>query len=157
MKKTSIILVVILAIFLFDCKGKKDNETAENKDTIVYPSYEDFKTNESDVALLDSTEVDSTLTEVVFTEDKQGNLTPQTDNSKGTKYYVIVGSFKLFDNAAKLQNHFQAMGYTVEVLPKTNEYNRVSVGSFDSKESAVVEVKALRKKHNDASFWIFYK
>jgi cell division protein FtsN len=157
MKNISIILLVILAFTFVSCKGKKEKETADNKDTIVYPSYEDFKPNETDLVLLDSTEVDSTVTEVVYTEDKQGNLTPQTDESKGTKYYVIVGSFKVYNNAIKLQNHFQSMGYTVEILPKTNEYNRVSVSSYNDKSSAVVELKSLRSKHNDASFWIFYK
>lgn len=156
MKKNIIIFTAIFSIFILsiDCKGKKDKETSQ-KDTIVYPTYEEYVPNESDQTLLDSTEV-TTTTETAYTEDKEGNLTPQTGETKGSKYYIIVGSFKVYANAEKLQKKFQNEGYTVEILPKISDYNRVSVSSFADKASAVTEVKSLRSKHNDASFWIFY-
>lgn len=156
MKNISIILIVIFAIFFASCKGNKNKSNVDDRDTIVYPSYEEFN-NENDKTLLDSTEVETTETEVVYTEDTEGNLTPQTEESEGEKYYVIVGSFKVYNNALKLQNHFQSMGYEVNILPKTNDYNRVSVGAFDKKSDAKVKVTSLRTKHNDASFWILYK
>jgi len=155
MKKTIFILVALISLFCVSCKRDKKDKTAKNQDTIVYPSYEDYKPVETDQTLLDSTELNNN-SETAFTEDDKGNLTPQTGETKGSKYYVVVGSFKNYDNAVKLQKKFEGLGYTVEILPNTTTYNRVSVSSFTDKPSAVTDVKSLRTKHNDASFWIFY-
>jgi len=149
MKNISVLFLLVIAILTISCDCKNNKKTAANKDTVILPVYEDYK------AVVDSTEI-KTKDETVFVDDKDGNLKPLTDET-GKKFYIIVGSFKAVKNAEKLMKHFKENGFNAEILPKTNEYNRVAVASFDTKDAAKAELKNVRKDYNDASFWLFLK
>ncbi|MEJ5300378.1 MAG: SPOR domain-containing protein [Thermodesulforhabdaceae bacterium] len=63
-----------------------------------------------------------------------------TIESTGEKYTVLVASFKSAENAGKLEQTLKAKGYMVsrhETVVKNETWYRVTVGNFDSRESAV--------------------
>ncbi len=148
MRNISIVLVLLFTLFTVSCKCKDGKKKIANKDTVKTVTEEKF-------ALKDSTEI-KTKEDVVFVDDKDGNLKPM-DGDKTGKYYIIVGSFKQTKNADKLSSRFASLGYATQILPKTNEYTRVAISAFATQEDARKELKLLRSEYNDASFWLLLK
>lgn len=144
-------------------KNKNEGALTPQKDTSIYPGYEEFYSDESGI---DSDSVDTDMKQVeansndqIMVEDQTGKIQPATENqvnnSKG--FYVIIGSFKNETNAQKKLNYYKKIGYTAEILPKFGEYNRVSAVSFNDETSARAELKSLRKKFHDKSFWLLIR
>jgi len=163
MKKFFYILIIIALTFSVGCKkDKNENVLTPKQDTIVYPGYEEYYSDESD--LDDSVEVKDNVVDDVNTdvmiEDTVGNVKPADDvdlSQPGKSFYIIVGSFQNLTNAQKRAEYFKKIGYTAEVLPKFGTYNRVSVAKFNDESSARTELKTLRKKFSDNSYWLLYR
>lgn len=158
-----LILASFTMLLLINCKGNKgDKNLADNKDTIEFPSYEEYMPNEKDedtvVDLFDSNQVDyidTNETEQVFVEDKDGNLEPEkTETESKGNFYIIVGSFKVEKNANDLNKLLQKKGYSSQILPPFGQYNRVAIMSFDTRDAAKAKLPAIKNKFNDATFWI---
>ena len=164
MKKIIYISLIAIIAFSVGCKrGKTKDDTVlkPQKDTSIYPGYEEFYSNESDmdsdsVAVTQNT---ATPNDKIMVEDTVGNIQPATPTevSNSKSFYIIVGSFKKQTNAKKKLNSFKKKGYTAEILPKFGEYNRVSAASFNSEASARSELKSLRKKFHDRTFWLLIR
>ena len=168
MKKLIYLMLVISLTFAFGCNnddGTSSNNTTNN-DTLLYPGYEEF-TTESD----DSLEKDSTVVELdtvkepevndnVMVEDNKGQpvvANSEDLNDKTKNFYIIVGSYQKNANAKQRMEYFKKIGYTAEVLPKFGTYERVSIASFNNEASARKELKALRTKFKDPSYWLLYR
>ncbi|MBN2892837.1 MAG: SPOR domain-containing protein [Bacteroidales bacterium] len=168
MKKLLSILLVISLIFTLGCKDNDDNNTnnQNNADTTLYPGYEEFTVNnDQNENLQDSTKIEiiannPVVNDNVMVEDEQGNPVPATNDDLGDQsknFYIVVGSYKKEENAQQRKEYFKKQGYAAEVLPKFGSYNRVSVASFNDETSARNELKALRSKYKDPSFWLLYR
>lgn len=169
MKKLLIITLVFAIFFAFGCKD--DNATdpsalTPKHDTTVYPGYEEFYTDQSDVDSSDNsnnTFVDTTANnddEPIMVEDTIGNIQPATNtdiDQSGNNFYIIVGSYQNVNNAQIRMQYFKNQGYTAEILPKFGTYNRVSIAKFNQENSAREELKRLRAKYNDNSFWLLLR
>jgi cell division septation protein DedD len=164
MKKIFYILFALAISFSFACKKnkKQDQQTlVPQKDTAVYPGYEEFYSDESDMGS-DSSSLSSDTSksnDQVMVEDTAGNVKPATpkDIQKSKNFFVIVGSFKKYQNAQKKLNYLKKIGYAAEILPKFGEYNRVSAASFNNETSARNELKKLRKKFKNNTFWLLIR
>ncbi len=158
-----IFLIAIIGLSLGCKRGKTKDDTAlkPQKDTSIYPGYEEFYSDESDmdsdtVAVAQNT---TTTNDEIMVEDTVGNIQPATPKqvSNSKSFYIIVGSFKKQSNANKKLNFFKRKGYTAEILPKYGEYNRVSAANFNAETSARAELKSLRKKFHDKTFWLLIR
>ncbi len=168
MKKILFALLSVMVFFLFACKDdeNKNNQT-NTKDTINYPNYEEFTAddnqqnqNKNNTLIIEDTTSVVTPNDNVMVEDNQGNTVPATNeelNDQNKNFYIVVGSYKKQDNAQIRMTYFKNMGYTAEVLPLFGQYYRVSVANFNEETTARTELKNLRTKFKDPSFWLLYR
>ena len=156
MKKASFILGAIVLFFLFSCEEPTTNNNNQGQaDTIEYPTNDDIAVDTNEV----NTDTDTTS---VMVEDDKGNLTPKdeevyVEDNTNHNYYVIVGSFKTYANAEKCNKIYTKKGYKPVILEKVGQYNRVSAAYFNEEGDARNELKALRKKFKNKTFWLLYK
>ena len=168
MKKIIYIFLITILTVSYSCnrnKDKNDQVLTPQKDTSIYPGYDEFYTDESDIKqdttliIADDTNKTPEVEEPIMVENNDGNLKPatqnQVDNSKN--FHIIVGSFKKAENAQKKLDYFKKIGYSAEILPKFGEYSRISAVKFNDENSARSELSSLRKKFNDKSFWLLIR
>ncbi len=160
MKKLGYLLLAFVLIFSFSCK--KHKKAAEQQqpaqDTLVM--QQPVLPFEQEVTT-DSNTIDTTAaTDQVLTVDEQTNqITPVSDQQvqqNQGNIYIIVGSFKNYQNAVKTKTFFSKLGYNPQILPQVAGYNRVAVESFTDLAQARNRLKVLRKKFNRKDFWLLY-
>lgn len=170
MKKILTFVFAISLIFTFGCKDDTNNASNQNNDTTLYPGYEEFtvddntKNNEKDTSELNIMQEEPENTEPtndnVMVENDEGTPVPATneDLEDETKsFYIIVGSYEKDQNAQEKMKQFKKEGYAAQVLPKFGKHNRVSVVSFNDEKAARAELKTLRAKYKDSSYWLLYR
>jgi len=109
----------------------------------------------------DKTTTGNTSTNNTTTGNSGGNTTTKSGDNKSTikksttkTYYLIGGSFRKESKAKVLVRQLKKEGYTAEVLPGDNGYNRVAVAKYWKKEDAMKNLQTLRRKYTKMSFWI---
>ena len=73
-------------------------------------------------------------------------------------YYVIIGSFKIIENARNFKADVANEGFTPVILENDNGLYRVSVGSFNDERAARNKVNQIRnnyEKYNDV--WLLIR
>lgn len=70
--------------------------------------------------------------------------------------HAIAGSFSNYQNAEKLKNDLQALGYFPEILPIKNGMYRVAAKSYSDRKIAVNELETLRSSLNNESLWVLF-
>ncbi len=161
MKRIFVILLAVILVFSFGCKkGKKQSNTQQQQDTISFESAAlpfDNQTSPFDSV---ATDVDTTQTDQVMTVDTQTNkIKPVSDNvvkQNPGNIYIIVGSFKVYQNAVKTKNYYEHLGYQPQILPQVAGFNRVALESYTDLTQARKRLAVLRKKFNRHDFWLLY-
>ena len=160
MKKLGYLLLAFVLVFSFSCKKhKKAQETQQPaEDTLVME--QPVLPFEQEVTPYDSNAVDTAMTDQVLTVDEQTNqMTPVSDQEveqNQGNIYIIVGSFKKYQNAVKTKAFYERLGYNPQILPQVGGYNRVAIESFSDLSSARKRLKELRNKFNRHDFWLLY-
>lgn len=170
MKKKIFLILTISLFFVFGCGNDDENSTDNStEDTTLFPGYEEFSYDDADEFSEDTSNVEVVVEEVeiieevnndVMIENDEGNPIPATDsdlNDASKNFYIVVGSYQNINNAQERMKYFQKIGYTAEVLAKFGAYNRVSIASFNDETSARDELKSVRSKFNDPSYWLLYR
>ncbi len=162
MKKVFTILFSVIFIFAIGCKKEHVADKLHDSDTTAYPTYDEFSTNDTDntVTQVETTDTVAKTNDSVMVENAQGEPVPAKKEDlkdKNKNFYIIVGSYRNDKNAQKRKEYFKKNGYVAEVLPKHGQYNRVSIASFNEEKASRAELKTLRKKFKDKSFWLLYR
>ncbi len=177
MKYTNLLMFALVVIMLAACGAKEekkepqDNFTEEEQiieidnDTANYPEIYTSEDYGADDGIVDNDTAqaeEAPLKEPKAEEKPKVKEKPVVENKPEVKvkkhekrYYIVVGSFKKYDNAKKLEAVFKAKGYKTWILPKVNEYNRVAIVSYVKEADARTAVKKLRIEHNDLTFWLY--
>ncbi len=71
------------------------------------------------------------------------------ENLIKNKFYLIVGSFKVINNANKLNKQLLKDGFSPEVLKEENGYHRVALCSFTTKDTAVKKLKKVQSEKKE--------
>ncbi len=162
MKRLLIVLLSATLIFSFGCKkNKKQDNTAPQEDTITFENALPF---DDTFAGFDSAAVDvdteQAQSDQVLTVDQQTNqITPVSDQvvtQNPGDIYIIVGSFREYQNAVKTKTYYERLGYNPQILPKVAGLNRVAIESFTDLSQARKRLHELRKKFNRPDFWLLY-
>lgn len=101
------------------------------------------------------TEQDS-ATGITVREEKV-KLVDQTDDPV-YRYYVIIGSFKVIDNARQYKADLVKESFSPVILENENGLFRVSVGAFNDEKAARDKIARIRtgyKKYNDV--WLLVR
>ena len=88
--------------------------------------------------------------EVTTAEKTTPSLSPVKTESK--RYYIVVGSFKMENNALTLAEELQGKGHEVKVLP--GSLMKVGLGGFESREEAKLALSGIKAEVNSYA-WIY--
>ncbi len=160
MKKLGYLLLAFVLVFSFSCKKNKkaQDEPQLSEDTLVME--QPVLPFEQEVSPYDTNAVDTAMTDQVLTVDEQTNeMTPVSDQEveqNQGNIYIIVGSFKKYENALKTKSFYERLGYKPQILPQVAGYNRVAIESFSDLSTARQRLRELRNKFNRHDFWLLY-
>jgi len=75
------------------------------------------------------------------------------------RYYVIIGSFSILDNARKYHSEMAKKGFTPEILESETGYYRVSVGGYDEENAARAKIAGIRAmyKNEHSDVWLLIR
>ena len=68
---------------------------------------------------------------------QQRALAEQNSLERTGRFHVVMGSFKVPENAEKMKNVLEKKGYSARIIPFNNGFDVVSAGSFDKFIEAV--------------------
>lgn len=68
------------------------------------------------------------------------------------KFYIIVGSFSMKENATKYKNELTNQGYDVTIINGT-EFFRVAIGGYDKADNLIAEYSKIKNKYGNG-IWI---
>jgi len=88
--------------------------------------------------------------EATVAEENTTSLSPVKSESK--RYYIVVGSFKMENNALTLAEELQEEGHEVKVLP--GSLMKVGLGGFESREQAKSALAGIKAEVNSYA-WIY--
>ena len=73
-------------------------------------------------------------------------------------YYVIIGSFKVVENARKFRGDVVKEGFSAVILENESGLYRVSVGSFNDEQAARNKILQIRKNYEKYSdVWLLIR
>ena len=140
----------LAAITFVDCRGNKAaDQASESGDTLSLPADDGYGDLATVIENNDNVSKES-LQEQVLTEDKSGNLVPETTETvnESDKFYIVAGSFTLYSNAQKQNSKLKSMGFDSKILEPYGQYNRVTVGEFSTRESARAALPNFRRPNS---------
>ena len=97
------------------------------------------------------------MSNLVIREEKV-RVVEQKEPETVYKYYVILGSFKVIENARKFKNDIIKEKFIPVILENENGLYRVSVNAFNDETQARERISQIRKqyeKYNDV--WLLVR
>ena len=75
------------------------------------------------------------------------------------RFYVILGSFSIYDNAVKFKKQLMSQDFTPGILVNENGLYRVSVNSYDDENQARARISDIRKNYPEqySDVWLLIK
>lgn len=145
-----IIISILLAITVFISSkfdlyifNIGDNEVQSDL-IILGDKYSSDSTFQNINSLLASTDLKSALN---YNETES-----QSSNQLSDVFYLVAGSFRVRKNAEIIRDDLVKEGYMPEIIEDRGFY-RVSIGNFSDKQTALQELKRLRRQL-DRSVWL---
>ena len=78
---------------------------------------------------------------------------PDTKVNDANVFYIVAGSFTIYNNAQKLNNKLKAKGFDSKILEPYGQYHRVTVKQFKTVAEARAALPQLRKNIDEA-LWL---
>lgn len=140
-----ILISVMVAIMLLGCKPKKEIVITSNNQIIAESDEELTQTEIEEIPII-------IKEENIISAEKLEPVLPEE------KYFVIMGSFKVFSNAQKFQEQLRTEGFESQILRNENGLYRLSVYAYKEINEARGKIYFIRKnypKYNDV--WLLKK
>ncbi|MCR5454911.1 MAG: SPOR domain-containing protein [Bacteroidales bacterium] len=167
LKVFGLALAAIAMLSFASCKNNKnaDQASSNNSDTMQTQdpfASEEFSdvtpSNDQTTSVADANadaDANNTSEEPLMTEDKNGNLSevPESKVNDSNVFYIVAGSFTLYNNAQKLNTKLKAKGYDSKILEPYGQYHRVTVKQFNTVAEARAALPGLRK-NIDQTLWL---
>lgn len=83
---------------------------------------------------------------------REERVTPIGQTGPKGKYYIIIGSFQVLDNARRFSNDLTDEGFSPILLESEHGFFRVSVASFNDEldaRSRLAQIRSQYPKYND--------
>lgn len=123
-------LFAILTLSVIGCRGLKDSGSSSFSDSDSPYVKEELKVKSKPI---------------VVKEEKVRVIESSDDVSY--KYYVIIGSFKVLDNARTYKNTLISEGFTPVILENENGLYRVSISAYNDEMAARNRVNGIRTNY----------
>ncbi|TLX76507.1 SPOR domain-containing protein [Labilibacter sediminis] len=142
-----LLLGSVIVFSLFSCRSLQDSGSSSFSD-----SESPYVKEEPKVKPI----VKKEKKPIVVKEEKI-TIVEDIDN-KDHKYYVIIGSFKVLNNAKNYKNTLSEEGFTPVILENESGLYRVSVAAYNIETDARTKVDQIRntyEKYNDT--WLLIR
>jgi len=75
------------------------------------------------------------------------------------RYYVIIGSFSILDNARKYTAEMAKKGFTPEILESETGLFRISTGGYNEESAARARIAGIRTayKEEHSDVWLLIR
>jgi len=112
--------------------------------TILFTSCSTKRSLHRDAA---SIAEDNSKTEITVRTESVKQVEP-TDNTL-YRYYVIVGSFKILDNARQWRSDMVKKGFSAEILESESGLYRISAGGYNDENVARARIAGIRAAYEE--------
>jgi cell division protein FtsN len=164
LKVFGLALAAIAMLSFASCKNNKNADKASTNNSDTMQTSDPFASDDFTESTPVSDQTPSTVAnnndananaEPLMTEDKNGNLSevPESKVNESNVFYIVAGSFTLYNNAQKLNNKLKAKGYDSKILEPYGQYHRVTVKQFKTVAEARAALPGLRK-NIDQTLWL---
>jgi cell division protein FtsN len=105
-----------------------------------------------------TTSTSATSANVVVREEKVKVVENYSNDNADYNYYVIIGSFRIIDNARNFKNQLVDEGFQPVILENENGLFRVSVASYNDETPArnrIAGIRANYQKYSDV--WLLIR
>ena len=144
------ILLAALAVSVISCRSLKDSGSSSFSDSdSPYTKEEPVVKEEPEV------KPQAEAKPIVVKEEKVKVI---ESKDEAHKYYVIIGSFKVLNNAKNYKSTLTEEGFTPVILENENGLYRVSVSAYNEEMDARNKVGTIRdkyEKYNDT--WLLIR
>lgn len=147
MKLATLFTLIISITLLASCASlSKGSSSFDDSDS----PYVKEETNQPKVKATPKTEK-----KIVVKEEKVKVIESEDD---AFKYYVIIGSFKILDNARNYKAQLISEGFTPVILENENSLYRISVSAYNDEQPARNKIGNIRsnfEKYDDV--WLLIR
>ena len=133
-------LLTVLTISVISCRSLKDSGSSSFSD-----SDSPYVKEEPVVKVKPKNEAKP----IVVKEEKVKVI--ESDDDTSYKYYVIIGSFKVLNNARNYKNALSQEGFIPVILENENGLYRVSVSAYNDENDARAKVGTIRTNYEKYS------
>ncbi|MCL2072923.1 MAG: SPOR domain-containing protein [Marinilabiliaceae bacterium] len=145
-----ILVAVILAVLVCSCASKRKGTTRFDDNISPY-----VKEEQTSPYVKEEQTSPYIKEEVTVREEKVKTI---DEEDVIYDFYVIIGSFKVVDNARKFRTELTEEGFKPVVLEGENDYYRVSVGSFNDENAARTRIRQIRNNYEKYSdVWLLIR
>ena len=151
MKQTILYLSLIASLSVMTgCASLKRGSSSFGDDPESKPATAAVKVKETPAAK-------PAVKEVVVKQEKVKIIETQAGEKAGT-YFVIMGSFKVLDNARNFRQQLMDEKFLPTILENENGLYRVSISSYDDESMARSRVADIRAKYEKyADVWLLIR
>ena len=139
-----VVLILVLSISISDKIEKEQGSTSTG--SIIGGIF----TKEAN-----STDTEAIIKDIDSITEKKNALNYQEDKFAGySKFYIIAGSFSIYNNAELYKDELVKKGLKAEVLEVDGKIFRVSMKTLTDHDEARYERDRLQKIYKDRTLWI---
>lgn len=96
-----------------------------------------------------------TNTQTVVVKQEKVKVIETQSNEKAGRYYVILGSFKVLENARNFRQQLINESFLPSILENEEGLYRVSVSSYDDEQMARQRIASIRERYEKYSdLWL---
>ncbi|MFO8000518.1 MAG: SPOR domain-containing protein [Marinilabilia sp.] len=96
--------------------------------------------------------------DIVVREEKVRSVDVDEEDESVYRYYVIIGSFRFYDNATSYKEDLIDEGFVPVILENENGLFRVSVAAYDEEAPARGNISSIRRKYPEYSdVWLLIR
>jgi cell division protein FtsN len=155
MKQFKLIAITLLSVLIVSCASLQRKGTSSFDDSSSPYVKDETTTSSSGTTNNKTSQTNKNQTSntgnIVVREEKIKVIDTETDKTN-YKYYVIIGSFRIIENARNYKSQLIDEGFTPVILENEAGLFRISVKSGNDEQTARNEIANIRNKfsqHND--------
>ncbi|MGM0377386.1 MAG: SPOR domain-containing protein [Bacteroidota bacterium] len=147
-----VLSLVVAGMVLASCGSLRKGSTKMDESPFAEGEKDDG------IEVRDEEDQDDAQEEIVVREEKVRSVDVEEDDETIYRYYVIIGSFRFYDNATNYKKELTGEGFVPVILENENGLFRVSVAAYDEEKPARNNIASIRKNYPQYSdVWLLIR
>ena len=150
-------LLIALALIPFKAPDPANIQHETTSFNPVNNDEESFRSNKTslDITLPENSD-DQQLEkkETMLNQETGSDNISEKSKKELNKFYLINGSFRIYNNAVYLKNQLINEGYEAEILNAENNMFRVAMRAFPTRDEALLELNRIRAEKGKDAVWL---